>query len=212
MYLRTLRSCFGTALKWELIDANPFKGVAMLHEELPDPRVLSDEEKGRILAKVRELYPGDEPALEFLLQTGLRRGELVKLEWTDVDWKRDVLIVRNVQKGKRRDRRPRVVPLLARAKKILQARRDQVRPFMLNPDTLSRHYKRAAVAAGVKDTELHDLRRTYASYLLSRGVPRDVVDRIIGHAEFSVTDRHYFAIPPEVVEKLKAIDVLQFPN
>jgi integrase len=210
MYLRTLRSSFNTAVKWGYLEANPFKGVQFLHEELPDPRVLSDREKEKLFGEIRKLYPAEVPAFEFLLQTGIRRSELIRLDWPDVNFDKNVILIRNVHKGKRRERRPRVVPLLPRAREILMALDRSQRPFALNADTLTRHYRKAADAAQVPNTELHDLRRTFTSYLLSKGVPRDVVDRIVGHTDFSVTDAHYFSLSEDVLEQFRTFDISRF--
>ncbi len=68
----------------------------------------------------------------------------------------------------------------------------------IRPEYLTRGYKRAARAAGVPDSHLHDLRHLFATLQLGAGVPMRIVSKRLGHAKESTTsDIYNHAMPGE---------------
>jgi integrase len=205
-YIRTLRSIFSTAVKWKYLIENPFKEVKLLKVELGLPRVLNQREIASLIMTTKHHYPHLVDLFHIYLLTGLRRSEALRLQWTDVDFEKNILIVRRTKA-----KRVRIVPILPKAREILLARRELPRPFSFKPDYVTDKFTKIATQAGIA-AKLHDLRRTFGSNLLSSGVPREVVQKLLGHADFATTDTYYFGLNEDVIRSLSKIDLLISSN
>jgi integrase len=162
-------------------------------------RVWSAEQVRRFLvaAAVEWLYP----CLHLLTHTGLRRGECVALDWSDVDLDAAELCVRDAKTAAGE----RTVGLDAGTVAVLREwRRRQVatlgddRPVFtdeygrrVKPDRVYRTVIRLGEQAGLPRLDAHGLRHTWATNALRAGVPVHVVARHLGHKDPSVTLRTY---------------------
>ncbi|MCD0156095.1 tyrosine-type recombinase/integrase [Deinococcus sp. 6GRE01] len=153
---------------------------------------------------------------EFMVSTGLRRGEGCALRWEHLDLQAGMLFVRDnvtVVNGKAtlgtpktesavRDLHlpPETVALLRehRAAQLLERAGAEVweetghvftnaRGQRLYPDSLTKLARNLAAGAGLGHVRFHDLRHTYASLMLARGVPMEVVSEKLGHSRTSTT-------------------------
>jgi integrase len=132
------------------------------------------------------------PIVLLALNTGLRRGELLNLAWKDVDIVRRVLTVRG---DTAKSGRTRHVPLNDEAREVLDAwgiGSDLVFP---GPEgrpmtTLKTAWLKVARSAKLKNFRFHDLRHTFASKLVQRGVDLNTVRELLGHSDFSLTLRY----------------------
>jgi integrase len=205
-YIRTLRSIFSTAVKWKYLSENPFKQVQLLRVELGLPRVLDQREIASLIMTAKHHYPHLVDLFHIYLLTGLRRSEALRLQWTDVEFEKNILVIRGTKA-----KRVRIIPMLPKAREILLARRELPQPFAFKPDYVTDKFKKVSTQAGIK-AELHDLRRTFGSNLLTSGVPRDVVQKLLGHADFGTTDTFYFGLSEDVIRSLSKIDLLASTN
>jgi integrase len=198
-YVRTLRSALNIALRWKYASVNPFAGIPRMFVQSEPPKVLSRKEIAALMMMTKNHYPEMLDLFNFALVTGLRRSEIVRLQWEDVDLERNILIIR----GKRK--KLRYVPMLKKARAILESRRIFVRPFIFTADKVTDKFGKVRAMAGV-DATFHDFRRAFASYCLSCGISREVVQKILGHESFSTTDEFYFGIKPELIERFAAME------
>ncbi|MDE0626175.1 MAG: tyrosine-type recombinase/integrase [Bryobacterales bacterium] len=128
--------------------------------------------------------------IRLLLLTGCRRGELVNLRWAEVQG--DVLRLRDAKSG------PRTVFLNAPARALLgrqpRTESDYVFPSREDParcrSTELSLWRKIRKQARLEDVRLHDLRHTFASYAVMRGVPLPVVSRLLGHSNTRMTLRY----------------------
>lgn len=108
--------------------------------------------------------------------TGLRRGELLSLQPED---SRDgSLVLKDTKNG-----RPRIVPLPPEAAGVRL-------PIRLSPDGLEWGFREARRKAGMEHVRFHDLRHTYASWLVQSGSSLTVVRDLLGHSSLAVTSRY----------------------
>jgi len=205
-YIRTLRSIFATAVKWKYLNENPFKQVQLLKVELGLPRVLNQREIASLIMTTKHHFPHLVDLFHIYLLTGLRRSEALRLQWTDVEFEKNILVIRGTKA-----KRVRIIPMLPKAREILLARRELPQPFGFQPYYVTDKFMKIATQAGVK-AELHDLRRTFGSNLLTAGVPRDVVQKLLGHADFGTTDTYYFGLNEDIIRSLSKIDLLASSN
>jgi integrase len=140
--------------------------------------------------------------VEFLYLTGWRSGEAARLQWSDVDWKRQTVFLRDSK-----NREPRIFPFkyYARLEDVLRRQRDQVtrweraegqicpavfhwrgRPLQ----KLRRSWNSACRAAGRPGRYFHDFRRTAVRNLIRAGVQQAIAMKITGHKTDSIFRRH----------------------
>ena len=138
----------------------------------------------------RPSYGQPADIIRLLLLTGCRKGELLNLQWREVNG--DVLDLIDGKTG------PRRVFLTARAKAIIERQPRSgsafVFPSPLNPLRPRSGeiglWRLARKRAGLEDVRLHDLRHSFASHAVMKGVPLPVVARLLGHKQVRMTLRY----------------------
>ncbi len=162
------------------------------------------------------------------VQTGLRRGELLGLRWSDLDLSRHLLYVRRSLNRIRQGERYAVVeaPLKTRsslrtvdfseavkdALLALPAGDDPARDFVfrsraggpIDPDNVDRAFKRHLTAAGLPSIRFHDLRHTHASLLIAAGVHPKAMQARLGHSSITVTLDRYGHLMPSAFQGVGA--------
>lgn len=136
------------------------------------------------------------PMVKTALYTGLRRRELLHLEWRDIDLRKKVLTVR--RETAKADK-ARHVPLPPAAVAVLSAWRKQrpKRDTFVFPGKngkpmshISSAWQKLRERAEVDDLRFHDLRHSYASKLVSSGVDLYRVKELLGHSSIKMTERY----------------------
>ena len=128
-----------------------------------------------------------------LLLTGGRRGEVLNARFAEFDLDQRVWRIPKTKSG-----RPRTVPLSAAAVELLRELEAQADgPYVCpNPKTgrpfVQVHYawKRVLRDAGLPDMRMHDLRHSFASFLVNNGRTLYEVQRILGHHTIAITERY----------------------
>ena len=141
----------------------------------------------------------------------LRCGEMVALEWRDIDLaKRQVCVQRSEWKGQvtaPKGGRLRYVPLTARLAAALRDHRHlpSARGVMSGRgiSTFGRHceasVERSARHAGLNQNRVHRLRHTFCSHLAMRGAPARAIQELAGHKD-SITTQRYMYLSPAALE------------
>ena len=147
-----------------------------------------------------------------ILETGLRAGEALALEWGDIhEEKRTLKATKNmvrvdgkniVQRTTKTESGRRATPLNARAMEAIQHLKAQAVPgcpFVFATQTgkylsyrnLLATMQKACEAAGVEHRGLHALRHSFASNLYARGVEVKIISKLLGHASVEITYNRY---------------------
>lgn len=190
--LRHLKSAMSWAAQRGMISTSPAAKVKLNRvTRNTHMRFLDDGE----IQHLRDAI-GDDPQLrrvvDFALWTGLRRNEIINLQWSDVDLNRKVLIVSNKEGFRTKSGKSRSIPLntqlvaMLTEMKTVSCRPDD-RVFPVNYWTLGQHYRKAARNAGLGGITLHTLRHTFASHLIMAGADVRSVQELLGHHDISVT-------------------------
>lgn len=134
----------------------------------------------------------------FAVATAMRRGEVVRVVWTDLDPKKKMLLVRDRKDPRQKKGNDQWVPLLGSAWALVQA---QPSPrdgpiFPLHEQTISKYFKQACDALGVPDLHFHDLRHEGISQLFEQGFDIPRVALVSGHKSWNSLKR-YAQLKPE---------------
>jgi integrase len=177
-----------------------------------------DEEEERRLKEAVPLHV--RRLITFLVGTGGRRGETLKLTWGDVDLasnKRAAVRFLDTKSGN-----PRRVPLPNSVRDLLatmKAERGNPSPkdpvFTWTPagtdqpiayENPRKAFDNARTRVGLRDVTLHTLRHTYASRLVMKGVPIFQVSKLLGHSKIQMTMRYSHLAPEGLDDAVSALD------
>jgi len=187
------------------------------------PRSLSAEEIGKVLAAAR---PSVRPMLQLMIFTGLRKGEVRHLEWSDVDLNNRLLHVRPKETwGPKTESSTRTVPLCDPAVEALQmawerAEKRNVKSSLVFPgrkgplNDIRESLNSACKRAGVDHIRVHGLRHTFGSQMAMAGADPFAIMKAMGHTDIKTT-MIYVSLGKshirEQVEKLNGIRLLPPP-
>jgi len=177
-----------------------------LADENKRERILSREEEERLLAACTGIRAHLKPIIILALDTGMRRGELFKLKWEDVDFENRLLHVKAFNTKTMQERwlamTPRVEQHLSALYEKSKKQSDELVFGIL--DSVKKAFVSARTLAGLPDVRFHDLRHTAATRLV-QGLPAPEVGRILGHTQINTTYRY---INANVETARRAADVL----
>lgn len=223
-----LRGVLSRAVEWDLLPAHPLRAVKRVKtDDDPHVRYLSKDEEKRLRAALadrdREAAAAREranqwradrgrppfPALDYAdhltpavlvsINTGLRRGELTSLRWTDIDMSGRMLTVRAASAKSRKGRH---IPLNSEAMATLERWQEQsedaqrVFPFI----DAKKSWGAVLRAAAITEFRWHDLRHHFASRLVQAGVNLNIVRDLLGHSDLKMTLRYAHLAPDNTAD------------
>ncbi len=197
--LATLKNMFTMAIKWGYVKKNPVKEVRLLKEPPGRLRYLKPEEVKALYASCSDHI---HPIIVTALNTGMRKGELLKMKWTDVDFKNRKITILNAKNNE-----SRVVPINKTLHKELFPLSKSSKGECVFSDKnghpygdIKKSFLTALKKAKIEDFRFHDLRHTFGSYLVMQEVNLKTVQQIMGHKDIRMTMR-YAHLSPEYVQK-----------
>ena len=206
-----IRYMYNLARKWKVPGGleNPATGLSA-GPDVQRNRFLSEDEASALMQslKVDENQTAAR-AIMLLLLTGGRRNEITFAKWSYVDWKKKTLLVPKSKSG-----RPRLIALNQQAIALLSSiPNDEKNPYIF-PSPLSGRpspslyfpWDRIRKRAGLDDLRLHDLRHSFASFLVNRGASLYIVQGLLGHLHTKTTQR-YAHLTQETL--ISAADLMQ---
>ena len=207
--LQLLSCAFNQAELWDYIprNSNPCKGVSKYPYRKMN-RFLSDVELERLNQVLAERTKTDVgyytmAAFRLLMYTGCRLGEVLSLKWDDINLKENFIHLKDSKVGERG------IPLNESAKNVLLGLQTQAdNPYVFCGDkkgthlvTLQKAWERIRQKAGIPDVRIHDLRHSFASFALKKGVSLYGVSKLLGHKNIATTTR-YAHLELEELKKL----------
>jgi integrase len=206
---------YNLARRWNLYDGkSPLESVEMPKLDNHKTEFLREDELVRLMETL-ENWPFRESAafVKFALFTGLRRGEIFKLTWQDVDFEHGLIRLRDPKGGKTEN-----IPISNEAMEILKTldkSSDYVFPGKDGKQRTNFYgpWQRIRQAAGLPDFRLHGLRHHFASTLVSAGFDLLVVQRLLTHKDAKTTQRYAHLSPGALKEAaMKSGEVLKPKN
>lgn len=166
----------------------------------------TEDELTRLVAWLDE-HRGQEvgDAVRVAAVTGLRRAELTRIAWADVDELRKAVLVRHRKHPRRIEARDEWVPLLGDAWAIVQRQpQGYERIFPFSPERLTDSVTAGVRALGIPDLRLHDMRREATSRLREMGFDADARKAVTGHRSDAIHSRYVAVSMEELHERYAA--------
>ena len=208
-----LRFGFELAIRWKTpgVESNPVKEIKNLRDDNRIERFLSNQQTINLLEAVKQ---SESEMLQyivlFLIYTGARKREALDAKWQDIDWDKKSWRIPKTKSGKVRH-----IPLSMGALSVLEALKtlclegklgknlkafsmDDMtqRQIFANPRTGQPYvsffysWNAARIRAGLPDLRVHDLRHSFASFLVNAGRSLYEVQELLGHADIRTTSRY----------------------
>jgi integrase len=195
-YLASLSHAFSIAVKdWEWISENPVMKISKPKISNSRTRFLNDDEKERLIQACQESESkGLYPIVILALSTGMRRGEIMNLTWSDVDLARGSILLQTTKNGERR-----YIPLLGMALNLLRSKNaNQATDYLVFPAPHSQSkpidirsaWETALKKADIANFRFQDLRHTAASYLAMNQASLLDIGTLLGHKTVQMTKRY----------------------
>ena len=213
--LANLKTVLSKAVEWEIggLSKNVAKQVKALRDPPHLDRFLSQEEAERLLQAVRKSHsPMLLYIISFLLFTGARRREALDARWQYIDLDNGTWTIPITKSGK-----PRHVPLSNQAVSVLIEAKTAASRLMRTPSqwvfpnpktsknytTIFQPWDICRRSVGLADVRIHDLRHSFASALVNRGMTLYDVKEILGHSNIATTQRYAHLSPERLREAVK---------
>jgi len=214
--LACLKTIFNKAIEWGLTKTNPVRQVRLFKENNQRVRYLSDEEMRTLLNNASEPLKS---IILVALHTGLRQGEIVNLKWANIDFNLKTIYLKDTKTGEKRiPINETVYNLLCFLKANNEVRKDSsdsVFP-MTKGYRVSHRFAELTSRLGIKDFRFHDLRHSFASYLVMMNVNLKTIQELLGHKSYLMTLRYAHLsgdYKKEVVDKLgQRMDTIWSPE
>lgn len=221
-----LKSMLKQAVEWDYLRTNPAQAVKAPKKQHVEMDCLVPEEIPILLAA---FAPEWRPLFFTLIFTGMRLGEVLALQWSDLDWNGGTIRVRRtVWKGKFQDPKThnsvRTIGMSPRLAAVLQEHKlyapwsandlvfcTESGAFIDDANLRNRVFEPALRNAGLRKMRIHDLRHTFASLLINQGENLKYVQNQLGHASITTTvDRYGHLMPDAHIGASKRLDATVF--
>jgi len=205
------------AVEWDVIERVPCT-IRLVRAPKPSMGFYDFDEYERLLEAAKELGPSAHLVALLGGEAGLRCGEIIGLEWSDVDLvKRQMCIQRSEWRGHvtvPKGGRLRYVPLTARLASALREHRHLKSPRVLclddgsplTQDVVGEHVRKAGRKAGVPASGAHRLRHTFCSHLAMRGAPARAIQELAGHQDLMTTQRYMHLSPAALDSAIRLLE------
>jgi integrase len=207
----TLHKALKQAVRWSLVPRNAAEAASPPKPAKKEIQPLSAEQAKKLLKVAKETQPNLYALYVLAVSTGMRSGELLGLQWRDIDLGSGVLRVRRtVFNGKvnspKTSHGSRGIRLTKSATEALKQRpQDSEWVFPTSVGTSmsvhnlhNRSWKPLLRSAGLPNIRFHDLRHTCATLLLTKAVHPKVVQELLGHTSVQITLDTYSHLLPDM--------------
>lgn len=194
-YVRIIKASWNIAIKLGLTEKNVAKDFKKIKEDQTEKRTFTEEEFFKLLAVA------DNPVMKkicyFGFYTGARLGEIINLQWNDIDLTSRVITIRNKSGFRTKTGKIRRIPIADKLFEVVESMKigepEEYLFKRMSGEKFSKEYATNAFRRYVKKAGLptylhyHSLRHTAITRMITKGVPIAVVQRVAGHANIATT-------------------------
>jgi len=230
--LEKLRRLLNIAEREGWILRNPMRSgdsLISVADERKRERIITRDEELRLLSACDDRWRRHlRPIVICALDTGMRRGEILSLKWSDVDFEERVLTIRAFNTKTMKERQVSLTTRLMIELERLWEESPKNRAQLVFGFTsnVKKSFTSVRTKANLPDIRFHDLRHTAATRLVAAHLPLPEVDRVLGHTQANTTYRYVNsniettrraaaaldAFNSESLEELAAAEVIETPE
>ena len=194
--LEKMRRLLNIAEREGWILRNPMRSgdpLISMADERKRERIVTREEELKLLAACENRYRKHlRPILICALDTGMRRGEILGLKWSDVDFEERVLTIRAFNTKTMQERQVSLTTRLMIELERIWEESPKNKDFLVFgfTDNVKKSWTSVRTKAGLPDVRFHDLRHTAATRLVAAHLPLPEVGRVLGHTQANTTYRY----------------------
>ncbi|KJV72719.1 phage integrase family protein [Orientia tsutsugamushi str. UT76] len=204
--LKLLSPIFNKAIEWGLIEKNPVCGIKR-HKEESRSRYVTSEEMGRVMkvlaekenSKLTEEQKQSKISEKLFLFTALftaaRSGNILAMKWNEISISEKIWCI---PKTKTKNGKTLYIGLADKLIEVLQNRKlcSKSEWVFPSPKDNSKHISHSTIhqawakirkKAGIQNVTIHDLRRTFATWMKNNGETLDTISQILGHSDTNMT-------------------------
>lgn len=205
-----LSAFFRFAKEYGFIDESPMRGIKKRSIPQKLPRWYTNEQ----LRKIEGLaYPELRDIIIFAHQTGMRSGELIKLQWHQIDINNKLCFVNNLTHLSKNNK-VRSIPLTSSAYNILTLRPKEQPLVFLNQsgrgwttNRVAHETRKILNRLGLDHSyNFHTFRHTFASHLVQKGVELKLVKELLGHSDLSTTEIYAHLRPDDLRNAISRLE------
>lgn len=188
--LEHLRAILRFATRQGWLTRTPFEmGTTLISkaEETQRERTLSRAEEVKLIKACGKRRTHLIPIIKTALDTAMRRGELFKLKWSDVDFDEGTITILATNAKTEKERLVGMTPRVKTELKTLwnNSPKNQDGLVFGIKDTIKTAFASACKDAGIEDLRFHDFRHTAVTRMIEAGLSPIVVQKVSGHSQFS---------------------------
>jgi integrase len=194
--------------------------IKRLKVPVKNPVFLSEDQVSAILSAAE---PRVRPMLQLLIFTGMRKGEMAHLEWTDINWKRRQIHIQPKKDWSPKSARPRTIEINTHAMEALQEakRRNEKRvppSLLVFPGRkgylgdIRDGLNHACDRAGIGRVTVHQLRHTCASLMVMKGSDLPSVAATLGHRDIATTMIYAHLTQDHIKSQMNKLDGVAIPK
>jgi len=205
-----IRFMFTLALRWETpgLKSNPAKDHPLFKEQNHRERFLSELDAQALFAAIKtSRNPVLQHIIPMLILTGARKREVLDARWEDIDLDHNSWRIHTTKSGQ-----PRYVPLSDGAIALLAVMPRKSEWIFVNENSgkpfasIYASWHAARTLAGLADVRVHDLRHSFASFLVNAGRSIYEVQRLLGHANIRTTQRYAHLSKDTLLDATNAVN------
>ena len=200
--LALLKHMYSKAIEWGKYEENPAKKVKLLKGEVKRVRFLMPDDVQKLLSNCADHL---KPIVTVAVHTGMRKGELLSLNWDQVNFEQGIISLLDTKNHERRD-----ISMNETVKATLTGM-ERKGSYVFSAEDggsfgdVRRSFETALRRSGIQDFRFHDLRHTFASNLVMESVDIMTVKELMGHKDLTMTLRYTHLAPNH---KTKAVNIL----
>jgi len=203
--LNVLKGLYHCAIDWgKFKGENPVKKVKSFKENNARLRYLEPEELVILLSNCHDHLKA---VIIVAVYTGMRRSEILGLRWKDCDFKRNFIYLWITKNGEKRE----VTMSEAVKRALINVSKNPESEFIFcNKDgiqikDIKKSFFTAVQKSGIKDFRFHDLRHTFASYMVMNGTDLNTVRELLGHKSLTMTLRYAHLSPNHKTQAMESL-------
>lgn len=236
---KLLNQFFNYAVKEGYILQNPCKNVTLPKQEKTTHEILKDKKKFQYysedeIKRLKQVFKDNKynNVILFALGTGMRRGEIFGLQWSDIDLKnRQIHVIHNLSymadvsedkkvrhlelQTPKTKNSIRIIPMSNSIYNLLKSMKKNKSNYVFTPNDghfdmkyFEKVFHKKLKEAKIEGKTFHDLRHTFATMMLSNGADLITVKELLGHSSIKTTEIYLEALPKTKTDIVNKIDFL----